>query len=222
MKNQFSGFFKQTGPDGSDCGQDGSIILIVLMLLTLMSVVGISSTNTTVTENLIVRNSAIRKQNLHMVDAVAMEAYQIVMDAAAYDNPYDPDEFFSLQDDLYNADISNLDWFHDIKTWESDGNQAKWYDTAAWGRILTAANSEAPQSILNMDVLTDRGEPTNAANSPIRYAFAGWETVPGGGESIGVNKPGSEVIEIGHIFVEYVSARFGIMRLVVGLKTRTG
>ena len=194
------------------------------MLLVILSIIGISSTNTAVTENFIVRNTAIRQQNLHLVDSVALEAYQVIIDAAAYDNPDDPDEFIDFQKDLHHANLSSLIWFHDIDAWENGGNEAIWYNPAS-RRLLDITNSEVPQSILNgtISLIDDRGEwDGNADSSPVRYAFAGWRQVEGGGESIAQNKPGMEVIEIGHIFVEYVSARSGVIRLVVGLKTRTG
>ncbi len=205
--------------------ENGSMIVIVLMLLTLMSIIGIASTNTTVMENFIVRNSSLRKENLHMVDSVATEAYQRVNDVE-YADPADPTAF--LKPDQIMPDMpGHFNWVLDKDLWRTSGNLAAWYNRAHVGPILTAANSTVPDSVTtnDIDVLTQRGYVYDAAHpelSPIRYALVGWDYVTEGGESIAVNQPGVPTIKKADLLVEYLSPDYGIIRLIVGVQKQFG
>ena len=197
-------------------GQNGSIILIVLMLLVILSVIGISSTNTSVTENFIVRNTAIRKQNLHLADAAAMEVVQRVLDAGLND-------VGSLGiDDILPAMPGHEVWVNDKSAWEgSTGLYASWYNRDFVGHVLDGSGPNngfiVPLSISDpngIQLLTDRGE----VNNSIRYALVGWEFVTEGGENIVVNAQDAPIIRKANILVEYLSQDYGVIRLIVGIK----
>lgn len=207
------------------CNEKGSMIVIVLMLLTIMSIIGIASTNVTVTENFIVRNTSIRKENLHLVDAVAAEVYQLVNDVE-YADPADPLAF--MRADQIDPDLpGHFDWVHADADWDNDGHRQDWYDRDFQGRILedidetpaTTSAGEPPDSILNGDiaVINNRGEWDGDPDTcPVRYALVGWVFVSEG-ESIVVNQP-TPIIKKADILVEYVSADYGVIRLIVGIK----
>lgn len=189
--------------------QNGSIIVVVVMLLAIMSIIGIASTNSTVTESFIVRNVGLRKQNLHLADAVVVEALQQVVDAGLNgDNMLRIDEISPLS-------ATALDWVNDKDVWETDGNLAAWHNPNTTGRILDTSNSAVPESILNgnIEVVNDRGEWSDADNSPIRYAMVGWESVPGSSLKVTAATRRSA-----HILTEYVSDKFGLIRLDVGVE----
>ncbi|MDO9264770.1 MAG: pilus assembly PilX N-terminal domain-containing protein [Desulfosalsimonadaceae bacterium] len=227
MKNRCSATNRPIRHPSFICDENGSIIVIVVMLLALMSIIGISSTNTTITENLIVRNAGIRKENLHMVDAVAAEAYQRVNDVE-YSDPADPTAFLTV-DEILPEMPGHFVWVHDKDVWQTSGNLADWYDRDFVGRVLVAGNSAVPESIFDptsvdpdednkIMVINNRGEwAGDPANSPIRYALVGWEFVTEG-ESIVVNQPGAPTLKRANLLVEYVSEDFGVMRLIVGIK----
>lgn len=60
--------------------EEGSVIVIALLILVLLTIIGISGTNTTVTELGIVRNEAIYKQNFFRAEAAAVNAAQLLED----------------------------------------------------------------------------------------------------------------------------------------------
>ena len=208
------------------CDENGSIIVIVVMLLALMSIIGISSTNTTITENMIVRNAGIRKENLHMLDTIAAEAYQRVNDVE-YSDPADPTAFLTV-DEILPEMPGHFPWVHDKDVWATSGNLADWYDRDFVGRVLVPGNSAVPESIFDptsadpdednkIMVINNRGEWDGVPNnSPIRYALVGWEFVLD--ENIAVNVPGAPKLKMANLLVEYVSEDFGVMRLIVGIK----
>jgi hypothetical protein len=187
--------------------QDGSIIIIALMVLVIMTVIGLMSSDTVVVENFIIRNQAIYKQNMNMVDAAMMEAFQRFMQIPP-DSP-----------NIVDVDGSALPWVNDMHdAWAA----VNWYTINSSARLLDATNSLAINTAAN---LADRGE--NAAGN-LRAAFVGWETVPlpeGGSESLGVgsNEP---VWRAGRILSEYVSLGggadhgYGMLRMEIGLKRR--
>ena len=74
--------------------EEGSVIVIALLILVLLTIIGISGTNTTVTELGIVRNEAIYKQNFFRAEAAAVNAAQLLEDednaTLLRDLPYGP------------------------------------------------------------------------------------------------------------------------------------
>lgn len=200
--------------------QNGSIILIVLMLLVMMSVIGISSTNTTVMENFIVRNTAIRKQNLHMADAAAMEIIQHVLDAGLSGDIATTLEIDNIRPGMPDTE----DWIRLRSEWEGAGNlYDDWYDEGHVGRILVGGaspNSMVPVSIANTDIdlINDRGEwDGNPDNSPIRCALVGWEFKPSANNNLNL-AAGQPILRTANILTEYLSERNGIIRLTVGVE----
>lgn len=221
-----AGVFRQGRFGRTMTDQKGSMILIALMLLTIMSIIGIASINTTVTESFIVRNTAIRKQNIQLADAVAGEALQRAFDAIWFGNttnedPSDPIEQLSPQHP------SHLPWVIDPADWATSGNADDWWDPEFTGRLLTASplNSEAPSSLRNnrsanlcaiTDLLISRGEWVEGGNttaSPVRYALLGWRSAPG--SSLKLTEASRRA---GEVLTEYVSERFGVTRLTIGLE----
>ena len=59
--------------------QNGSVIVLVLMVLVIMTLIGIASTDSLVTENFIIRNVGIHKQNASLVDSALMLGLQQFM-----------------------------------------------------------------------------------------------------------------------------------------------
>jgi len=188
--------------------EHGSAIIIALMLLVTMTVIALMASETVVTENFIIRNEAIYRQNINMVEAALMEGFQLFMQRL----PDDPD--------IVDVNNSILPWVN-----SKDDNWAAntWYAPDSATRILTAANA---LDITTSQTLTDRGE-TVAGN--LRASFIGWEMVPlpgGGSESlaVGANIP---VWRRGRIVAEYVSRDgggadngYGMLRMETGLKRR--
>ena len=83
------------GPIGN---QNGSVMILALMIMAIMMVIGISSSDTAITENFIVRNVGIHKENVNLVESALMLGLQTFMQIR--DN--NPDNF--------DPDISNTDW----------------------------------------------------------------------------------------------------------------
>ncbi len=187
--------------------ENGATIVIALMVLAIMTIIGVSATNMSTTESLIVRNVGIYKQNLHMTDAVLAEAMETAI-AFTFTDPT------QLQ-----PAITDEDWIHDKNDPVAQNIDTNWYNPNSVGRILTAnpKNSEAPGSLTNDDgtgidnLLAIRGEwdgePDNAS---IRYALIGWEPAPG------YSLAGTR--RTGRILSEYVSEEFGLMRLEAGIE----
>lgn len=200
---------------------NGSMILIALMVLTLMSIIGIASINTVVTESFIVRNAAIRKQNIQLADAVAGEALQRVLDAGLLNNSANDDPS-DLELELSPQDPSHLTWVLDPAVWDASGNADDWWNPAFAGRLLDATNSEAP-TILTRDIdgamrnlLITRGEWTvggDPDDSPVRYALLGWRAAPGSSLKLTVASR-----RAGEVLTEYVSDTHGVTRLAIGLE----
>lgn len=188
--------------------QEGSIIIIALMVLVVMTVIGLMSSRTVVTENFIIRNQGIYKQNVNMVEAAIMEGLQRFMQLA-------PDD-----QDIVDVDASGLAWVNNMKdAWAA----TEWYTQDTSDRILDAGNS---LDINTAQTLADRGE---AAAGNLRTAFVGWDIValPGGGsESLGVGS-NDPVWRVGRLIGEYVSRTgggadhgYGMLRMEIGIKRR--
>lgn len=228
----------------ADYHQKGSIIVIVLMLLVILSVIGISSTNNTVTENFIVRNTAFRKQNHQMVDIVASEALQRAMDAGLIANNSNDDPS-DLEEDLVPMNPTSVNWVIDKDIWAATGKRADWYNpdyNAGWvlgnddealdpNLDLDAVSErywEAPSMIRKnsadptvsdemLDLLIERGEWADGnaeAASPIRYAMVGWNSAPGSS----LKTTSGINRRTAELLAEYVSPNFGVTRLTVGLE----
>ena len=194
--------------------QNGSVIVIALMVLTIMTAIGIVSSGTIVTENFVIRNVGIHKQNASLVDSALMRGLQ---------------EFMQLDNSIPN----NFD--PALRVWINDRNittvgapeefiNTIWYETNFTRRCLNALNSnDANISLVTLlpdtlPLLTTRGE---NANGNLRYAVVGWEPVPGMSITIG----GGPTWRQGRIIAEYVSLDaggndngFGLIRQEMGVK----
>lgn len=195
-------------PDFSHGNQEGSIIIIALMALVIMTVIGLMSSQTVVTENFIIRNQGIYKQNINMVEAALMEGLQLFMELEA-DDP-----------DIVDVNTSGLAWINNMgDAWAA----FDWYTQDSSDRILDAGNSLA---INTPQILGDRGE---AAAGNLRTAFVGWGivTLPGGGSeslAVGSNDP---VWRQGRLMSEYVSRTgggadhgYGLLRMEIGVRRK--
>jgi hypothetical protein len=186
--------------------QEGSIIVIALMVLAIMTVIGLMSADTTITENFIVRNAGIHKQNVSLVEAAVMEGLQDVIQIDASD----PDNL--------SPGTNPNDWINSDDTAWTTGD---WYaeDSATQ---LNANNSVIPDLVSNnntnsMSMLNIRGE-EGAGN--LRVAVVGWEGAPGA--SLKATGPTRKA---GRVLAEYVSAdaggnsnNYGMLRMEIGVE----
>jgi hypothetical protein len=197
--------------------QNGSVIVMVLLMLTIMSVIGIVSSNSHVTENFIVRNLAIRKQNVFLLDSALMRGYQ---------------EFMQISDaDALNFNPNagpNAAWINDINNDPPGVGSPEefintiWYEDTFSQRCLGPANSRAENTV---QLLTARGENLNGG---LRYAIVGWGPVnlgTGGGSTSVSIKPNKTNWHGGRLMAEYISVDgggnangFGILRQEMGLR----
>ncbi len=198
--------------------EKGSVIIYTILILVLLSIIGIGSLNISTTESFIVRNMAIQEQNMQMVNAAVLEALQLIIDMDLIDpvTGLSPDGF--TPQDLQPT-LTSAVWVNNDDTWglEADG----WYDPDHVGPVLDATNSTVPLSVLNGTVgdgvgsdetMTSRGE---MADLPLRYAFLGWDTAPG--YSLKATTP---TRKSGTVLGEYVSNRYGITKVELGLEKR--
>ncbi len=191
--------------------QDGAAIVLVLMVLAIMTVIGLVSSDTVVTENFIVRNMGINKQNENLVESALMEGLQ---------------EFMQIDDsNSDNFDPVNSTWINDVDdnpTTNPLADNNRWYETAFQGRCLNTGNSNEANSL---NLLATRGE---AANGNLRYAVIGYTPVDlgsSGSESLVVGS--DPVWYAGRIVAEYVSTDasdddngFGLLRMEIGVKRK--
>ena len=187
--------------------ESGSIIVMALMVLAIMTVIGLMAADTVVTENMILRNTGIRKQNKNLVESAVMEGLQDVIQIDA-GNPanFDPG--------------SNL-WINNDDQWESAGTLTNWYNPMTAG-ILDNTNSVVPDMVLNdnadsISILQTRGEDDTGS---LRIAVVGWESAPGA--SLKATGP---TRKSGRILAEYISTDaggddngYGIIRMEIGVE----
>lgn len=172
--------------------QNGSIMMITLMILVIITVIGLMSSDTIVTENAIIRNQAIYKQNVNMVDAALMEGLQMVTQWAHSDPA------------IKVTDPPSLVWVNDNASTLATTTTA-WYAVNSSTAVLTAANSIA---INTPQTLIDRGE---QAMGLLRIAFVGWDKA---GTSLVLP---SKAVWKGRLLAEYVSPTYGVMRMEIGV-----
>ncbi len=189
-------------PDGHRPGpidnQNGSVMVLALMIMAIMMVIGISSSDTAITENFIIRNVGIHKENVNLVESALMRGLQEFMQIP--DN--DPDNF--------DPDISNIDWINNRTTAWTTG---AWYNRGDASTMLNANNSINPNEdgigANRMATLATRGE---AANGGLRCAIVGWEPViwaTGGSSSLVVGA--GAIWHAGRVLGEYVSVDAGLI-----------
>ena len=199
--------------------EDGSVIVLVLMALVTLTVIAIVSSDSLVTENFIVRNLAIRKQNVYLLDSALMRGYQ---------------EFMQIPDTNtanFNPNAGpNAAWINDVNNDPPTGGDPEefintiWYENIFSQRCLGAANSQVENTV---PLLTTRGENVTAG---LRYAIVGWAPVNlgnGGGSTSIVITPNQPNWHAGRLMAEYVSADaggndngFGMLRQEMGLRRK--
>lgn len=194
-------------------GQNGSIFFITILILALLTIIGIASTNTTITESYIVRNDSLQKQNTHMVNAGMAECLQKIMDMETGVDGYTESDLDPL--------ITSLPWMNGHYAWENAHMDDDWLSTTYVGQVLNATNSTEPDAILNPNLsdgvgidnlFSQRGE---LGAHVLRYAFVGWSPAPG--YSL---KPTKATRKAGRILGEYVSPRFGVKKVQLGLEKK--
>ncbi len=185
--------------------QNGSVLVLVLMVLVIMTVIGIASTNMVVTENVIIRNVGIHKQNVNLLESALTQGLQEFMQIGV--------------DDPANFDPALDVWINDINnTAPGVGDPEEfintiWYETNFTRRCLDAGNSRNANTL---QLLLARGENGNAN---LRYAVLGFRPDP---ES---DLMAPTITGLGRILAEYVSTDagnndngFGLMRMEIGVK----
>ncbi|MBR9985148.1 MAG: hypothetical protein KFF68_04500 [Desulfosarcina sp.] len=197
---------------GPIANQDGSVMVLALMIMAVMMVIAITSSDTVVTENFIIRNVGIHKENVNLVESALMLGLQRFMQIP--DN--DPDNF--------DPDISNTDWINNrTDAWTTGA----WYNRGDASTVLNANNSingnedEFGNNVIA--TLANRGE---AANGGLRCAVVGWRPVvypSGGSSSLVVGGPA--IWHAGRVLGEYVSVDGGgadngngMLRMELGLR----
>jgi hypothetical protein len=188
----------------------GSVMLLALMVMAVMMVIAIASSDTVVTENYIIRNVGIHKENLNLVESALVRGLQ---------------EFMQLPDNnpaIFDPDFSNTDW---INNRTAPWTTGQWYNRGDVGTLLNGNNSNDANNPPNLATLTTRGE---AATDVLRYAVVGWApwTFPTGGSSSLVVGSGP-VWYTGRILGEYVSTDGGgndngngMLRMELGLRRK--
>lgn len=185
--------------------QTGSVIVIALLLMVVMTLVGVTGTDTVITENMIIRNVGLHQQNVNLVEAAVMEGFQDVLVTSSD----------RLEQTSRGTGVSVLPWKNDIDIWDgSGGSLGTEFCDPSTDRVLTssstafapAINWTVPDSIQDGDIsiLNKRGE-TGGQN--LRIALLGWDR-------IGSLTPGN-TIYVGFLLAEYLSDNYGMQRLVV-------
>jgi hypothetical protein len=194
--------------------EDGAVIFVVLMVLVTLTVIAIVSSDSQITENLIVRNLAIRKQNVYLLDSALMRGYQ---------------EFMQIPADVVNATANfapnagpNALWINNINNDPPGVGSPEefintiWYEDIFTRRCLFPGNSRVENTV---PLLTTRGE---NGNNGLRYAIVGWRNLPMASNS---QKPNQPLWYGGRLIAEYVSVDaggnangFGILRQEMGLR----
>lgn len=173
----------------------GSVMVLTLMIMAVMMVIVIASTDTVVTENFIIRNVGIHKENVNLVESALMEGLQAFMQVP----DDDPNNFA--------PNASATDWINDRTDAWFD---TTWYDANDVQTILNANNSRVSRTVAGASVLATMAARGEAANGNLRYAVVGWAPVSygtGGSESLVV--AGKPVWHGGRITGEYVSVDAG-------------
>lgn len=186
--------------------QNGSVIVLVLMVLAIMTVIGIVSSNTIVTENFIMRNVGIHKQNTSLAESALMVGLQ---------------EFMQLNNGNPNLfDPAASVWINDRNLTNAGDPEflinTLWYEATFTQRCLNGLNSRNANTL---PMLNWRGEDLN---DNLRYAVVGWSPVAGMSVTVGGGGP---TWRQGRIIAEYVSRDgggngngFGLIRHELGVK----
>jgi len=195
--------------------EEGSVIVIALMVMVLLTIIGLMSTNTSVTESFIVRNVALQKQNVYLAEAAVMEGLQDIVQLSY------PDET-NAQLSESNAGTGSGDdvslWLNSDNVWNKDTD---WYSRTS-GRVLDPADTNlnlkvpdinASSSIFPSAILTTRGE---IDLDVMQMALVGWQAASSGGQTS--LKATGPVRRSGRILAEYISPQNGMVRLEIGLE----
>ncbi len=192
--------------------QNGSVMVLALMIMAVMMVIVIASSDTVVTENYIIRNVGIHKENVNLVESALMMGLQRFMQIP--DN--DPDNF--------DPDISNTDWINNRNDAWTTG---AWYNRGDVSTMLNANNSiNGNEDGFGNNVIATLATRGEAANGGLRCAVVGWEPVvyaTGGSSSLVVGA--GAIWHAGRIIGEYVSVDGGgadngngMLRMELGLR----
>jgi Tfp pilus assembly protein PilX len=177
------------GPMAND---NGSVMVLALMVMAVMMVIAIASSDTVVTENYIIRNVGIHKENLNLVESALVMGLQDFMQILD-NNPAN-----------FEPDLSNTDWINNrTDAWTTGA----WYNRGDVSTMLNANNSRDANNPAFLGTLATRGE---AANGVLRYAVVGWAPwtfATGGSTSLKMGT--GPTWRTGRILGEYVSADAG-------------
>jgi hypothetical protein len=202
--------------------EKGSVILVVLMALVTLTVIAIVSSDSQITENQIVRNLGIRKQNVFLLDSALMRGYQ---------------EFMQISSDSVSAAANfspnvgpNAGWINDIHNDPPNPGDPEefintiWFEDVFTQRCLFPGNSQVENILPLIGIRGENG------NGGLRYAIVGWDAVDlgagGGSQSLGAGQ-NDPVWHAGRLIAEYVSVDaageangFGLLRQEMGLRRK--
>lgn len=209
--------------------QNGSMILVAMLLLLMMTIIGISASNTSVTESYIIRNVGIYKQNMNLVEAAVLDLCQeVIVNTQPPPNARLGEK--SPAKAIWVIDI--VDWKNTIIPSGSLSYHDAWYDmgTAGAGQIFADddldpttgfppytwpgdtffAEDTTTSPSGDLTILDTRGETDDI---PLRMALVGWEVVQGAPiDVIGETRMKARIL------AEYVSPNYGLIRLEIGLE----
>jgi len=226
--------------------QSGSVILLAMLILLLMTIIGISATNTSITESYIIRNVGIHKQNISMVESAALELAQDVL-FNVEEPPNDNLAETAVQPNRKDYIVPDTDWEdavgHQFGTTGMSYNDA-WYDPTTTGRVIDDPDNDPttfPSYVVPGDAFF--GDPKNAevvspsvaltqaggilnirgeAADTLRMVLVGWEAAP-----LSSKKITKATRKRGWVRAEYISddgsgapdrSRYGMVRLEIGVE----
>ncbi|THB79854.1 MAG: hypothetical protein D3926_09975 [Desulfobacteraceae bacterium] len=194
--------------------ENGSVIVFALLLLAAMTVVGLMSSDRSITENLINRNVAMDLQNVRLSESGLMEGVQWILQSN------DPASGFNMADAMLVDPDTTFAGINDDEAWETSGQQDQWYDENNNNQVLTNANAFAPNMIENagagtFQLLNIRGEEFIGLPATKRYRITmiGWDPAP----FASLKATGSSRF-IGKILSEYASDNYGFKRMEAGVE----
>jgi Tfp pilus assembly protein PilX len=115
--------------------EKGAVIVFALMILLIVTIVGLSSSRTSTTELLIVRNEGVYKQNLYLAEGAAQEAIQRIWNTSRSD----PSQLINRSPAWLNNDTLDM---MDFGNWDSDGVDDD--DTS----LVSALNEDTSLSVI--------------------------------------------------------------------------
>jgi len=181
----------------AETNERGVVLVVVLLVLTLLTITGISATHMSTTESLIVRNTAIHKQNLQLAEMAAMEGVRRILD---WSDASDLEPASSSESWLFEKDPVFV---------SSDGSGSQIRLTGLPAGVKIDSDVE-PYTESN--IIDQRGE---QGDEPLWYFFVGWEEA----EAYKMDDDDDDaLLRTGKVVGVYNSSRHGRAAVEIGVK----